>query len=489
MDAVRTLAGFLGAALLGGCASFLAEPYQTPELKLPSAWVGTVPQAEAARWPDIDWWRGFQSPELDEFIAEALAANADLRAAAARVEQARARSRVASSFLYPTVTVPASAGVTDRVDSSRQEFYAIALSAAYEIDVWGKNRFTSQSGEQVLFSTVYGQEVVRITLVADVATNYFLVLSVRDRLRTAEQSLTAAQRLQDLIDAQFRAGKISSLEVERQRTVVAGVEAVIPPLRQQEQVALDALAVLLGRVPVQLQVRGESLRQVPLPLVAPGLPSELLERRPDIRRAEADLLAANADIGAARAAMFPSLALTGSAGYQSDSLAQLFRSSTGFYTIGVDLLATIFDGGNLAGQRDITIARKQELVENYRKTVQVAFQDVEDSLAGTEHFAAEEQALLRAAVHAREAYRIAEKRYFYGAADFTTVLDAQRAYLLAEQAVDPVRFSWVFSVVGLYRALGGGWEAGPEPLRGGGTEGLAAPQARRPAGATVSANP
>lgn len=458
----------LAALLLGGCANFMAEPYQTPEVRLPDGWVGSVTQAPEPQWPDPEWWRGFRNPELDDFIAAAMAENTDLRAAVARVEQARARSRVASSFLYPTVTVPATAGVTDRVGSSREDFYDIALSASYEVDVWGRNRFTSESGEQLLFSSIYDQEVVRITLLADVATNYFLVLSARDRLRTAEQSLGAARRLLGLIEAQFRSGRVSALEVERQRTVVASVEAVIPPLLLLERTALDSLAVLLGTVPEQLQVRGASLRPVPLPEVTPGLPSELLERRPDIRRAEADLLAANADIGAARAAMFPSLTLTGTAGYQSTNFSRLFRSSSGFYTLGADILGTIFDGGRLSGQRDVAIARKQELAENYRKTVLVAFQDVEDALAGTEHFQAEEQALVQAAIHAREAYRLAEKRYYYGAADFTTVLDAQRAYLLAEQSVDPARFSWVASVVGLYRALGGGWQAGPETQPNGG---------------------
>lgn len=477
------------ALLCGGCASFMAEPYQSPEVELPDRWIGSVPQEPEAKWPDLEWWRGFRNLELDEFIDAALAENTDLRAAAARVARARAGFRVASSFLYPTLTVPATAGVTDRVGSSRQDFYDIALSASYEIDVWGRNRFTSEAGEQLLFASIYDQEVVRITLVADVATNYFLVLSARDRLRTAQQSLDIARRLEGLIEAQFRAGKVSGLELERQRTVVATIESVIPPLRQLERSALDSLAVLLGRVPERLEVRGESLRPVPLPVVAPGLPSELLERRPDIRRAEADLLASNADIGAARAAMFPSLTLTGSAGYQSTALSQLFRSSTGFYTVGVDLLGTIFDGGRLAGQRDITIARKQELVENYRKTVLVAFQDVEDALAGTEHFEAEQEALLRAAVHAREAYRLAEKRYYYGAADFTTVLDAQRAYLLAEQAVDPARFSWAASLVGLYRALGGGWQEGPESQRDGAAPNEAPPRGQRDAGATVSRNP
>lgn len=461
MRAFQAIAALLGAALVGGCASFLAEPYQTPEVSVSTNWAGTAPQAEAA-WPDVEWWRRFQSQELDGFIATALAENTDLRAAVARVEQGRARSRVASSGLYPILTVPATVGVTDRLGSRSQEFYDIALSASYELDIWGRNRFNSESGEQVLASSLYDQEVVRITLIADVATNYFLLLSVRDRLRTAEQSLASVSRLLDLIEAQYRAGKVSALEVERQRTVAAAAEAVVPPLRERERAALDALAVLLGRVPEQLRVEGQSLRPVPLPPVAPGLPSELLERRPDIRRAEADLLAANADIGAARAAMFPTVSLNGAAGYQSDTLSNLFRSNTGFYTIAADVLGVIFDGGRLSGQRDIAIARKQELVETYRKTVLVAFQDVEDALAGTEHFEAEQKALQKASIHAREAYRIAEKRYFYGAADFSAVLDAQRAYLAAELSLDPARFAWAASVVGLYRALGGGWDGGPE---------------------------
>lgn len=471
MPTRRLAAPALAALLLGGCAGFLAEPYATPEVPLPAAWMGSAPGAEGPAWPDVEWWRRFRSPELEELMASALAENTDLRAAAARVAQARARARVASSFLYPTVTVPASAGVTDRVGSSRQEFYAVSLQASYELDIWGRNRFSEESAGQTVLASAYDEEVVRLALVADVATGYFLVLSVRDRLRTAEQSHASASRLQELIDTQYRAGKISALEVERQRTVVAAIEAAIPPLRQQHRAALDALAVLLGRVPDRLRVEGQSLRSVPLPPVAPGLPSELLERRPDIRRAEAELVSANADIGAARAAMFPSLTLTGSAGYQSETLSRLFRSGTGFYVLGADLLGTIFDGGRLAGQRDLAIARKQELVENYRKAVLVSVQDVEDALAGVEHFQEQVRALQQAVIHAREAYRLAEMRYFYGAADFTTALDAQRAYLVAEQAVDPARFAWAASLVGLYRALGGGWDGKP-----GGRASAAAPE-------------
>ncbi|HEX6828440.1 MAG TPA: TolC family protein, partial [Burkholderiales bacterium] len=242
MRRLGVVAGLLGAALLGGCASFLAEPYETPEVQLSPGWVGSVPGAEQPRWPDLEWWRVFQSPELDGLIATALTENTDLRAAVARVAQARARYRVASAGLYPTFTVPASAGVTDRVGSSggSTEFYSIALNASYEIDIWGRNRFTSESGQQLLASSIFDQETVRIALVADVATNYFLVLSFRDRLRTTQDSIASASGLLKLIEAQFRAGKVSALEVERQRTVVAAAESALPSLRERERAALDA---------------------------------------------------------------------------------------------------------------------------------------------------------------------------------------------------------------------------------------------------------
>lgn len=447
----------LAAMLCAGCAGFLAEPYQTPPVKMPEAWMGTAPGAGGTPWPDSAWWQEFQSPELDRLVTLAMAENSDLNAAAARVEQSRARSRIASAGLYPTVTVPGTVAVSDRVGESRQDFYDISVRAGYELDLWGRNQFAAESGEQALMSSIYDQETVRIALMADVASGYFLLLSIRDRLRTAEQSRASAQRFLNLIEAQYEAGKISALELERQLTVVAATEAAIPPLRQQHQAALDALAVLLGRTPDQVLIEGQTLRTLPLPPVSPGLPSELLERRPDIRRAEAGLRAANADIGEARAAMFPSVTLGAAGGYQSDTLSRLFRSGTGFYSIGLDMLATIFDGGRLSGQRDLTIARKKELVENYRKAVLVSFQDVEDALAGVEHFQEQSRLLQQAAVHAREAYRLAEMRYFYGAEDLTTVLDAQRAYLVAEQALDPARFAWASSLVALYRALGGGW--------------------------------
>jgi NodT family efflux transporter outer membrane factor (OMF) lipoprotein len=259
------------------------------------------------------------------------------------------------------------------------------------------------------------------------------------------------------VEAQRRAGKVSGLEVERQRSQVATTEAAIPPLLQQLQMTRDALSVLLGKNPGEVEIVQESLRPLSLPAVTPGLPSELLERRPDIRRAEADLISANADIGAARAALFPSVSLSAEGGYARANLSTLFKRGSGFYSFGLDLLATIFDWGRLSGQVDVTKGRKEELVAAYYQSIVSAFRDVEDALAGIEQFSEQEKVQQEAALHAREAYRIAEIRYRLGAADFTTVLDAERTLLNAEAAVDPARLARFTSFVGLFRALGGGW--------------------------------
>lgn len=452
-----TMLALIGAALTG-CAA-IGEKYQRPEVGLPANWQGQPVAAETTAWPDREWWRAFRSDELDRLIARAQSNNYDLQAAAARVAQARANSQIASAGLYPSVTLDASAArVKASGGGSGVNAFAIAPRVSYEVDIWGRNRFTADAAEAALLSSRYAQDVVALTLTADVATGYFQILSFNDRIQVAYDNLANAKRLMALIEAQKDAGKVSAVEVERQRTQVASAEAAIPPLLQGRQVARDALAVLLGSNPGELALPEASLRPVGTPVVPLGLPSLLLERRPDVRQAEADLISANADIGAARAALFPRLDLSARGGFAATSLRLLGDSGTGFYTIGLDLLATIFDGGALSGQVDVARGRKEELVANYKQSIVSAFRDVEDALVGIEQFALQEKAQQEVVVHAREAYRLAEIRYKAGAADYSEVLDAQRTLISAEAALDPVRFSRFSSIVGLYRALGGGWD-------------------------------
>jgi NodT family efflux transporter outer membrane factor (OMF) lipoprotein len=465
-----TAVAALSVALLAGCA--IGEKYVRPEVAMPAGWVGRGVGADASAWPDPHWWRAFGDETLNGLIDDAQAGSPDLAAAAARVEQARASSRIAGAALYPTLTVDPSATRAKSPGGRSGDLYTVAARASYELDVWGANRYSAQAAQASLAASRYDQEAVRLALLGDVTATYFEVVSLNDRLRTAEDNLANARRVLQLIEVQKAAGAVSGLEVERQRTLVAQAAAAIPPLLQSRQVARDALALLLGRSPAEVALAGGSLQKVSAPEVPLGLPAQLLERRPDIRRAEADLIAANADIGAARAALFPRFDLSLRGGSAAGTLGRLFEGGTGFYALGLDILATIFDGGRLAGQVDLARALKEELVANYRRSVLAALRDTEDALAGIEQFALQEKAQQEVIAHARAAFDLAETRYKAGADDYLSVLDAQRTLLVAQAQLDPIRLARYVAIVDLYRALGGGWQE-PAPQAGGGTQALA----------------
>lgn len=452
-------------ALLGGCAG-LSDAYRRPDPNTPAGWFGR-PAGADGQFPDRQWWSAFASPELDCLMLDAQSANHDLRAAAARVDQARARARIASAGLYPSLSGNFGADRSKSGGSDARNSISLGAQASYEVDLWGLNRETSRSGEAVLLSSQFGHEVVRLSLTSDLANGYFQLLSLNDRLQTAEDNLVLARRLLTLVDAQKTAGRVSALEVERQRSQLASNEATIPPLRQQRQVVRDALAVLLARNPAEAPDPRGSLRHLELPAVTSGVPAQLIERRPDVRQAEADLVAANADVNAARAAVLPSLTLGAGGGWQAGSVGALFGSGSGFYSLAATLVGTIFDGGRKRGQVEAASARRTELVENYLLAVRSSFRDVEDAFAGVDEFNRQETQLVQAAHHAREAFRLAELRYKAGAVDFSTVLDAQRTLLSAESAVDQVRLARFTAHVGLYRALGGGWDGNVAGGKGG----------------------
>lgn len=455
---LRMISLFFLCLFAAGCASPAREGYVRPQVAAPQAWAGQQGATADEKWPESDWWKRFQSAELDRLIAVAQTNNHDVKAATARVAQARAGVRIAGAGLYPVVTASAGAGRSKTGNSASRDTFNAGPQLSYEIDIWGRNRFNVDAADAALLSTQYAGDVVRLALTADVAATYFQLLSLGDRLRVSHQNLANARSLLELVEIQRRAGKVSGLELERQRTQVASAEAAIPPLVHQAQITRDALAVLLGTSPGEIKTEEDSLKNIALPAVNPGLPSALLERRPDIRRAEADLISASADIGAARAALFPRISLSGQGGLASTALSALFNPGSSFYSIGLDLLGTIFDGGRLSAQVDVAKARREELVAAYHQSIVSAFRDVEDALAGIEHFGEQEKALRQTAFHAREAYRIAETAYRLGGTDFTTVLDAQRTLLSAEAAIDPVLLNRFTALVNLYRALGGGWK-------------------------------
>lgn len=468
---------FLSAAMLAAslAACSMVPDYFRPAVDTPPAWDSR--RDVAPLWPDAAWWRGFNSSELDQLIAAGQSSNTDLRAALARIRQAEAQARISGAALYPTLgldagasrtrqgrgalatsTASTSTSLAGRSDHVIRNSYSGNLTVGYQLDLFGANAATAEAALARLESSRFDREAVAITLHADIAASYFTLLGLRDRIRLANETLRIAEDVLGVLERQRAAGASTDFEVAQQRSAVATQRATVAGLQQQERVALDALAVLLGRPPQGFRVEANSLDAVNLPPVLAGLPSELLLRRPDLRRAEANLVAANFDIGAARAARFPSLALTARAGTQSSNTGMLLDPTTMVYSIASSLTAPIFEGGRLEGQEDLSRARNQELIETYRGAILTAFRDTEDALSATAITAQQYLHAQEAFDQAREAYRIVESRFRAGTVDFINLLDAQRSVFAANDTLVQAYLSRFTAIIDLYEALGGGWD-------------------------------
>jgi len=449
------LAVLLTAACgLAGCS--LVPDYERPPVPTQPAW-STSPAVSTAALPvSADWWQHFESPELDQMMAEALAANQDLAAAIARIDQARANTRIAGASLLPSVEATGSTSGT-RTSTSRRTHNSSSgdalLTASYEIDLWGKNAAGVESAKHALTASAFDKEALALVIQSEVASTYFDAVSLRQRLAIARENLAAAQQVLKLVQIQMAQGAATALDLAQQRTAVATFEAQIPTLEQQLAADQTSLAILLGRAPGDTAVARDKLDALSLPAIAAGQPADLLGRRPDIAEAEANLKAANADIGVARAAFYPSLTLSASA-----AISGLATSGTSTAaSIAAGLIAPIFEGGALEGQLDLTKARKEELVATYRQTVLTSFKEVEDALSTVETSAARVRSLQTAADQAREAFRLAQLSYSAGASDFLTVLDAQRTLLDNEDSLVQAERDRFTAAASLFKALGGGW--------------------------------
>jgi NodT family efflux transporter outer membrane factor (OMF) lipoprotein len=454
----RTVAlSLLFAPTVSGCS--LWDEWTKPEVAQPTNWQSTTDGTGV--WPDTAWWRNFASPELDRLMGDASAGNLDLRAAVARVQQARANTRIAGAALYPTVGADASVSRTSRFGSARTTTttnWQAGLSVGYEVDLFGRIHATESAALARLQASRYDQEALALTVSASVALTYFQLLALRERLALATESLNTSRRLLLLLDEQRRIGTASDLEVAQQRVSVAQQSAAIPALRQVERQTLSTLALLLGRLPQNFEIAGQRLSALNTPPVMGGLPSELLFRRPDVRGAEADLKAAHLDIAAARAARFPRIQLTADGGTASAALSGLFGPGSFLITLVGGLTAPIFEGGRLRAQQELTQARYEELMETYRTATLSAFRDVENAISGTVQFRLQLAAAREARAQSREAYRLAELRFRAGTVDFLTVLDAQRSIISTDDAVVQAQLSQLSALVDLYKALGGGWD-------------------------------
>jgi len=412
--------------------------------------------------PALDWWRGFRSGELTGLIEEAQTANFDIAAAMARIIQADAQSKIAGAPLLPAADFDASVTRSRPAGGPDRTTYRVALTASYEIDFWGKNRATSRASQENAIAARFDRDVVAVSTVVAVATAYFLVLSSQDRLKIANQNVDAANRVLTLVRQRQEAGTASALEVAQQETLVASQRAQIPILDEVLRQNIATLALLIGRAPAFVRVRGGSLYSLGIPRVNPGLPSELLYQRPDIRSAEAQLAAADASVEAARAAFFPSITLTGQGGFTSTALRLLFRPESAFYSLAAGLAQPVFDGFRLEGQLELSQGRQMELLNLYRKAVVSGFTDVEKALISVKD-AAERERLQQQVVDAsRRAFDIAETRLREGTVDLITVLVTQQALFTAEDNRVTARLARLQAVLALYQALGGSWLPKPD---------------------------
>jgi outer membrane protein, multidrug efflux system len=442
--------------LLAGCATTSA-PLQ-PAVDVPDAW-REGPKPEQATVP-LDWWRSFKSAELTNLIAAALTGSPDLAVASERVKQAEAQVRVSGSSLFPTLDL----GVTSvRRDTHPDQGPAInvdttnaVLNASYEIDLWGRLSSGVRSAESSLRASRYDLETARLTLVAGVATAYLDLMSLRDRLALARANVATAERVLAVVESRARNGAATPLDLVRQRAATVSQRATIPPLELQERQTLSALAILVGRTPAGFDVTGTSVVALVIPEIAPDLPASLLIRRPDIAAAEAQLLAANANLAVVRAELLPSITLSGSVGLASGALFAFGNPAT-IATVAAALAQPIFDGERRKAEVEGAESRERELVENYRRAILAAFADVENALVAINRNAQQEALQAELRTEAQESLRLAEVRYRAGADDLLVVLDAQRTLFQAEDQLAQSRRSRLQAAVSTYRALGGGW--------------------------------
>ena len=431
---------------------------ERPDLALsaPPAYRATRGDVHAAV-PALDWWRGFRSAELTRFIEEAQTESFDIGAAIGRILQADAQSKIASAPLLPTAAFAGtgarlkSAGLPERGD------YRVVLNAAYEMDFWGKNRAASLAAEENTVVARFSKEVVVLSTIVSVGTAYLQILASQDHLRITRENLVAASRILTLVKQRAEQGTASALDVAQQQSLVDQVRANIPLFDQTLRQNIAILAALMGRAPEDLVVKGGSLFRLGIPLVTPGLPSELLLQRPDIRADEANLAAAEASVASARAAFFPTISLTGQGGYESTALRLLFTPQNALYNVAANITQPIFDGFQLEGQLEFAQGRQFELLKTYCQTVLNGFRDVEVALIAIADGAERERLQQAVVTSSRRAFELSEVRLREGVADLVVVTQTQQTLFTAEDNLVLARLARLQAVLSLFQALGGGW--------------------------------
>jgi outer membrane protein, multidrug efflux system len=429
-------------------------------IDIPGSYRETHGPANAAT-PTLDWWGSFRSRELSGLMEEALTANFDIAVAIAQISQADAQVRISGAALLPNFNLGASGTPSQTSQQVGRgvvsTIYANNVSASYVLDFWGKNRATLNAAIENSTVSRYNREVVTITALSTVANTYFTILGTRDRLRIARRNLADSTRILGLIKQQFEVGTASDLNVAQQEALVEQERATIPPLEETLGQNTAALAVLVGKAPEHFNTRGPGLSAVARPRVTPGLPSDLMSRRPDIRQAEEQLKAGGYSVEAARAAFFPTITLTGELGVQSLALKSLFGPGAFFYTAAASLAQPIFDGGTLLGTFEQQKGLEAQYVQAYRKAVLNGFSNVEQMLIAVEQTTAAERIQDNVVKASRRAFVLSEQQMSSGTVNMVTLLQVEQTLFTAEDQLVQDQILRLQAIVGLFQALGGGW--------------------------------
>jgi len=446
---------------LAGCT--VGQDYVRPAVDSPAAW--RVDYEAAAETANTRWWELFDDPVLNALIDTALRENKDVRIAAARVEEFAARVDIFRSGFYPQLGYD---GEGSRNRASREEFggvptgdrsyndYSIAANLSWELDLWGRIRRATEAARAELLAQEENRRAVILSLVSAVATSYVTLRQLDRQLEVSRETLETRGKSLDLFKLKFKGGVVSELEVAQVKTEYEQAAAAIPPLERSIALTENALSILLGHNP-EAMPRGKTIDELVLPAVPAGVPAQLLERRPDIRLAEQNLIAADARIDVARAQYFPTISLTGLFGYASDALSDLLQNSANVWSIGGSALGPIFTGGRISAQVRASEAVQRQALVGYLQTIQTSFREVDDALVSVQKSREQLVAEGRRVEALSDYARLARLRYDEGYASYIEVLDAQRFLFDAELQYVAVQGDVYASLVGAYKAMGGGW--------------------------------
>jgi NodT family efflux transporter outer membrane factor (OMF) lipoprotein len=451
--------------LLNACAASL--PAVDSGVAAPTAW--QYAERDAAQLNNQRWWTQFGSPQLNRLIEQARRDSFDVAAAVARVRQAQATAVIAGAPLLPEVKFNLSTshqkllrgqGGPD-LDATQSNdtvnSFGANLSASYEVDFWGGRAAARDSALHSLRASASDQATVELTLLSNVADRYAQTLAARQREQIAELNLANARNVLELVQTRYDAGSATALELAQQQSLVASQQRQLPLIQQLAQESRITLAALLGQPVQALDLGTEPFQALTWPRIGPGVPSQLLSRRPDLAKAEAELAAAQADVRVARAAMLPAVTLGATFGSDAGKAVEILRSP--YYTLTGGLVAPIFNNGRLTAERDKARARQDELLQTYRGAIINGFADVEKALSNITRLDQQRQWQTQELQAAQNALRIAESRYQAGAEDWLSVLDSQRTLYTAQDLNVQLRLSRLQASIALYKALGGGWES------------------------------